>query len=79
MREQTSPDDPTMPNRASNQEKAEGSRETIEENAPEGGGITNRPLEEERDEQHSLPPRGESKTRENPTLPDDDATLRTEI
>ena len=43
-----------MPNRASNMEKAEGSRE----NARNSGGITNRPLDEEQQEQQHLPDRG---------------------
>jgi hypothetical protein len=47
-----------VPNRASNQEQAEGSRENINE---EGGGISNRPIEEEQQEQQNLPPRGSSK------------------
>ncbi len=54
--------DETIPNRAANQEKAEGSRENV--NIPtgdQGGGITNRPLQQERREQQSVPPRGENK------------------
>jgi hypothetical protein len=47
-----------VPNRASNQEPAEGSRENVNE---EGGGISNRPIAEEQAEQQNLPPRGSSK------------------
>lgn len=43
-----------IPNQAANKEPAEGSRETA-------GGITNRSLDEERDNQERLPPRGEAK------------------
>lgn len=42
------------PNQAANKEPAEGSRENA-------GGITNRPLEQERENQDRLPPRGEAK------------------
>jgi hypothetical protein len=49
-----------IPNRASNQEKTEGSRENVNVNE-EGGGISNRPIAEEQAEQQSLPPRGSSK------------------
>ena len=51
------------PNRASDMEKAEGSRENVEnpEQHQPAAGITNRPLEEEQDEQENLPPRGTSK------------------
>jgi hypothetical protein len=41
-------------NRASDMEPAEGSRETA-------GGISNRPLDEEQDNQARVPPRGENK------------------
>jgi hypothetical protein len=55
MPKQTRPDDEkTMPNQASNKEKAEGSRDS-------GGGITNRPLDEEQQNQERVPPRGETK------------------
>ena len=62
MPKQTRPDDEkeTMPNQASNKEPAEGSRETVLGN-DEGGGITNRPLSEERNNQDRVPPRGEQK------------------
>ena len=43
-----------IPNQAANKEPAEGSRENA-------GGITNRPLEEERKNQERVPPRGEAK------------------
>jgi hypothetical protein len=46
-----------LPNRASNQEKAEGSRE----NTNVESGITNRPIAEEQEEQQNLPPRGSGK------------------
>jgi hypothetical protein len=70
MAEQTR-NDPD-PNRASEMEKAEGSRETATAsqnasrdattgNAQHGAGITNRPLEAEQQEQESLPPRGRNK------------------
>jgi hypothetical protein len=49
--------DPNVPNQASNKEKAEGSRE----NTNDGGGISNRPREEEQERQENLPPRGQSK------------------
>ena len=55
---------PDAPNDPSRKEPAEGSRENVNayENpdAP-GGGISNRPLDQEIDEQTSLPPRGETK------------------
>jgi hypothetical protein len=43
-----------VPNQAANKEPAEGSRENA-------GGITNRPLDEERENQDRVPPRGEAK------------------
>jgi hypothetical protein len=49
-----------VPNRASNQEQAEGSRENVNE-SEEGGGVSNRPIAEEQAEQQNLPPRGSSK------------------
>jgi hypothetical protein len=57
MPKQTRPadaSDQSVPNRAANKEPAEGSRDNA-------GGITNRPLEEEQDNQERVPPRGESK------------------
>ncbi len=54
MPKQTRPDDEFVPNQASNKEKAEGSRENA-------GGITNRPLPEEKGNQGRIPPRGENK------------------
>ena len=55
MRNQRSPaNDLDRPNQASNKEPAEGSRENA-------GGITNRPLDREIEEQESVPPRGETK------------------
>ena len=44
----------SVPNRAANMEPAEGTRENA-------GGISNRPLEEETNNQERVPPRGESK------------------
>jgi hypothetical protein len=57
------PDTDQAPNRASSMEKAEGSRENAQGgNAhQQAAGITNRPLEQEQEEQESLPPRGRSK------------------
>lgn len=78
--------DQDRPNRQSNMEPAEGSRETVNSNIAgneggrgsstrdrggelteeavgqpdeQGGGISNRPLDEEQDRQENLPPRGE--------------------
>jgi hypothetical protein len=44
-------------------EQAEGSRESAQRGNvhQQAAGITNRPLEQEREEQDSLPPRGKSK------------------
>ena len=55
MPDQSRSNDPNMPNQAANKEPAEGSRETV------GGGITNRPIDEEKDNQKRVPPRGENK------------------
>jgi len=44
-----------VPNSAANKEPAEGSRE------PEGGGITNRRLDEKQSSQAQVPPRGKTK------------------
>jgi hypothetical protein len=57
------PDTDQAPNHASSMEKAEGSRENAQgDNAhQQAAGITNRPLEQEQQEQESLPPRGQSK------------------
>ena len=59
--------DQDTPTRASNMEKAEGDRDD-EQNRPEenyadrgGAGITNRPLDEEVENQKEVPPRGEAK------------------
>jgi hypothetical protein len=57
MPQQSSSDDQTMPNQAANKEPAEGSRE----NTNAAGGITNRPLPEEQENQNRVPPRGENK------------------
>jgi hypothetical protein len=48
-----------MPNRASNMEPAEGSRDTATDER-NSGGITNRPLSREQQEQDKLPDRGHS-------------------
>jgi hypothetical protein len=61
MAQQTRQDD-SVPNRSSNMEQAEGSRETVRDNTEQGGGITNRSLDEEMKEQEQLPERGSSKS-----------------
>jgi hypothetical protein len=65
MPKQSSPDDEkagtAAPNAASAKEPAEGSRENVNTGEGAGGGITNRSIEEEEQEQHQLPPRGSSK------------------
>ena len=53
--------DTDMPNRSSNMEPAEGSRETVRSNTEEGTGITNRGRDREMSEQQELPPRGHAK------------------
>lgn len=62
--------DQDTPSRSSNMEKAEGDRpeENDREPAPEtryqergGSGITNRPIDEEVENQKEVPPRGDSK------------------
>ena len=66
-----------VPNQAANKEPAEGSRENV--NAPDNaGGITNRPLDEERQKQSKLPARGHSKD-EDPVMPGDESALNTKI
>jgi hypothetical protein len=49
-----------IPNQAANKEPAEGSREHAV-GAEQGGGISNRPLDEEKDNQARVPARGDSK------------------
>ncbi len=63
MPDQSRSNDPNMPNQAANKEPAEGSRETVGGGSREtvGGGITNRPIDEEKDNQKRVPPRGENK------------------
>jgi hypothetical protein len=63
MAEQTRDDNNQAPNHASSMEKAEGSRENMQrgDGTQHGAGITNRPLEEEQQEQDELPPRGTAK------------------
>ncbi|MGE3958807.1 MAG: hypothetical protein AB7H96_19000 [Vicinamibacterales bacterium] len=54
------PDD--APTDASAMEQAEGSRQNLDDPsgaAQDGAGITNRPLDDEQDEQARVPPRGE--------------------
>ena len=57
--------DQDRPNRASNMEQAEGSRDTVESGGggagTQGGGITNRDLGREQAEQQRVPDRGESR------------------
>jgi hypothetical protein len=51
-----------MSDPAADKEKAEGERETVDQalkNTPQG--ITNRPIEEEQEQQRELPPRGTAK------------------
>ena len=48
------------PNQAANKEPAEGSRENAGAD-DRAGGITNRPLDREREEQEDVPPRGRAK------------------
>jgi hypothetical protein len=55
------------PNQNANKEQAEGSRENVRANegsAQQGAGITNRPLEQEQNEQAQVPPRGQTKDEE---------------
>lgn len=68
-------DDRMLPNQAANKSKAEGERWTsepdtverrdripaVEGSTGEGGGITNRPLAEERENQDAVPDRGKSR------------------
>lgn len=61
--------DNTEPNRAANKDKAEGDRSTAEQDydrtSEEGaGGITNRPLDEEIENQEAVPDRGHRKDEE---------------
>ena len=72
--------DPTTPNRAANMEKAEGDRNTplpgrvpdsesstgrgYQDDGDNAGGITNRPLDEEEENQEALPERGLSQAEE---------------
>ena len=55
--------DQDTPTRASNMEKAEGDRQDGPESRYEegGAGITNRPIDEEVENQKEVPPRGKSK------------------
>jgi hypothetical protein len=59
--------DMDRPNQNANKEPAEGSRETVRDNerqGDQGGGITNRPLKREQQEQEEVPPRGKTKDEE---------------
>ena len=56
MSEPLEPRDSAEPQRRSDQDPAEGSRENV--NIDEESGISNRPIEEEQREQQDLPPRG---------------------
>jgi len=54
--------DTDRPNRQSNMEKAEGDRPSSSQSEERGNaGITNRPVEEEKDNQERVPDRGETK------------------
>lgn len=71
-------DDKNMPNQTANKSKAEGERwqsepDTVEQRdrsgedqttGSEGGGITNRPLDEERESQRHVPERGSTREEE---------------
>jgi hypothetical protein len=62
--------DQDRPNQNANKEPAEGSRETVRasqggSDTDNAGGITNRPLDREIDEQDQVPPRGQSKDEEH--------------
>ena len=59
MAQQNQRDD-SKPNRRSDMEQAEGSRESVR-GSEQGGGITNRGLDREMSEQEQLPGRGRSK------------------
>ena len=54
--------DTDRPNRSSNMEPAEGSRENVRNRGDEGSGITNRGRDREMREQQELPERGRSKS-----------------
>jgi len=57
-------DERNMPNRASNTSQAEGERERAgagRGTGQESAGITNRPLDEERQNQNAVPERGDSR------------------
>ena len=54
--------DTDIPNRSSNTEQAEGSRDTVRNQSDEGSGITNRGRDREMREQQELPERGRSKS-----------------
>jgi hypothetical protein len=54
--------DTDIPNRSSNMEQAEGSRDNVRNQSDEGSGITNRGRDREMSEQQELPERGRSKS-----------------
>jgi hypothetical protein len=58
MAEQPGPRDISIPDEPANTDKAEGSRENVNNDA---GGISNRPLSRENEDQEQLPPRASSK------------------
>ena len=53
--------DNELPNRQSNMEKAEGDRPSSTDETRGSAGITNRPVEEEQNNQDRVPDRGRSK------------------
>jgi hypothetical protein len=55
------PRDMNVPNEPSREEKAEGSRDNVNQNESVESGISNRPIEEEQRDQQNLPPRGDRK------------------
>jgi hypothetical protein len=63
-------EDLNKPNQNANKEQAEGSRDTAvggqnRDQAGQGGGITNRPLDREQREQEEVPPRGRTRDEDN--------------
>jgi len=92
--EQNRKRDTDIPTRSSNMEPAEESRETVGEDGKDlgtssdramfservssnSGGISNCPLDPEESEQEPRPDRG--RTKSDPVMPADDATLKTKI
>ena len=58
MAEEPGPRDTSIPDEPPNKDRAEGSRENVNDDA---GGISNRPLSRENEDQEQLPPSGSSK------------------